>query len=212
MSERLDPQMMGLIRQDRMRTGPHPSVKIRVLARVQASFAKSPITTFRRASSGFVVHRVSSGAMRNAMLALTFVGVVVGATTAGRMFVARRSTLFRSGEGLRTSFSPFSTSRTPASSSPPWRNPRSSGLVPPGPSDASAPTGERALLDRARASLLHGDALAALEAVAEHAARFPQGALSEERAAIRVEALEAAGCQHNACTADGSATATSDRR
>jgi outer membrane protein assembly factor BamD (BamD/ComL family) len=48
------------------------------------------------------------------------------------------------------------------------------------------------LLDRARSHLLHGHSAAALASIGEHARRFPRGALSEERDALRVEALVAA--------------------
>jgi hypothetical protein len=48
---------------------------------------------------------------------------------------------------------------------------------------------ERALVARANAALRDGDPRAALGAVAEHARRFPDGVLAEERTATRVVAL-----------------------
>lgn len=52
---------------------------------------------------------------------------------------------------------------------------------------------EAKLLRQARAALDGNDGRAALRALDEHATRFPNGALSEERSAVRVLALCAAG-------------------
>jgi hypothetical protein len=52
---------------------------------------------------------------------------------------------------------------------------------------------ERMLLDDARAALVQGDAKRALERADAHRARFPEGLLSEERDALRVEALVGTG-------------------
>jgi hypothetical protein len=52
---------------------------------------------------------------------------------------------------------------------------------------------EVALLSKAQAALSRGRPQQALEALAEHAARFPRGALSEERAATRARTLCALG-------------------
>ena len=52
---------------------------------------------------------------------------------------------------------------------------------------------EVALLSKAQAALSRGRPQEALEALAEHAARFPQGALTEERAATRARTLCALG-------------------
>jgi hypothetical protein len=58
-----------------------------------------------------------------------------------------------------------------------------------------APTGaedyalERKILQPARAALAAGDSSSALAAIAEHERRFPVGQLTEEREALRVEAL-----------------------
>jgi outer membrane protein assembly factor BamD (BamD/ComL family) len=52
---------------------------------------------------------------------------------------------------------------------------------------------EQLLLDTARAALARGRANDALAAVASHAAQFPRGRLAEDREAIAVQALAAAG-------------------
>jgi hypothetical protein len=53
--------------------------------------------------------------------------------------------------------------------------------------------GEARLLEQADADLRRGDASAALASLAEHAAKYPAGALREEREGIRVVALCRAG-------------------
>ena len=52
---------------------------------------------------------------------------------------------------------------------------------------------ERRLIDAARAALVAGDSSTGLERLARHAAQFPRGALAEERSALTVDALVAAG-------------------
>jgi hypothetical protein len=52
---------------------------------------------------------------------------------------------------------------------------------------------ERLLLDAARASIVRGAAEEALPLLASHAARFPSGALSEERLALQIRALSRLG-------------------
>jgi hypothetical protein len=221
MSERLDPQMMALIRQDRALPGPHQGVKTRVLARVQTSFATSSTTVPPQRSDGVIAQRALSSAMRKAKLALTIAGVGVAATTAV-MFAARPITFFGSSPGPSAIFGPPSDGSHTTSLPVPSARPIPSVTRPPrAPPPAATPMGtgrelhaskarapqnmslrvERKLLDRARMSLLHGDSAAALTVVAQHAARFPRGMLTEERDAIRVEALSAAGRQQDACTA-----------
>lgn len=90
---------------------------------------------------------------------------------------------------------PMGTSVTPAPgdvpSAPRARfRPRPSAAAPADVSDLAA---ERQLLDRARGGLLQGNAPVALAAIDEHARSFPHGVLSEERDALRVEALVAGG-------------------
>jgi outer membrane protein assembly factor BamD (BamD/ComL family) len=52
---------------------------------------------------------------------------------------------------------------------------------------------ERELLDVARAALVHGDFEDALGAVRKHETQWPHGALEEEREALAIQALAAAG-------------------
>lgn len=57
---------------------------------------------------------------------------------------------------------------------------------------------QRALLDTARAAFMHGDAEATLRTLAEHSRRFPKSMLEEERAALEIKALAAAGRREQA--------------
>ncbi|MBX3225456.1 MAG: hypothetical protein KF795_33430, partial [Labilithrix sp.] len=70
---------------------------------------------------------------------------------------------------------------------------------------------EAALLRAAHAALARGDGPSALARLDEHAARFPQGALGEERRAARVFALCASGRAAEARAAATTFAATSPR-
>jgi outer membrane protein assembly factor BamD (BamD/ComL family) len=61
------------------------------------------------------------------------------------------------------------------------------------PASPATVTDEIALVSRAHAALTSGDPASALALLAEHARRFPNGALGEEREATRVLALCALG-------------------
>lgn len=76
---------------------------------------------------------------------------------------------------------PVETSPEPAPDAPPV--PRSTTRRPASPSTADALRAELALMDRARAALESGDASTLSQLCSEHARRFPQGALAEEREA-----------------------------
>jgi outer membrane protein assembly factor BamD (BamD/ComL family) len=60
---------------------------------------------------------------------------------------------------------------------------------------------ELKVLQPARAALARGDFSAALASIAEHRRRFPDGQLSEEREALRVQALSGLGRNEEATRA-----------
>ena len=60
---------------------------------------------------------------------------------------------------------------------------------------------ERALLDMAGTALRRGDPTAALKALDQHSRDFTEGALAEEREALRVQALAGLGCAPDAIEA-----------
>lgn len=117
------------------------------------------------------------------------------------------------------SVTPAAPSATPATAtSPPSPNepPAASVPLPPSPSASTSgephpkadPTpraavrselaAEQALLDRARVALSRGLYPDALSAVRQHAAQFPAGALSAERAGLEVLALSGSGAKQEA--------------
>jgi hypothetical protein len=98
---------------------------------------------------------------------------------------------------------PSATSDVPRALEPPVAPPakavRARPSAPPASDRARAPRatpdleGEARLLEQADADLRRGDANAALSRLAEHATRYPSGALREEREGVRVVALCRAG-------------------
>jgi hypothetical protein len=104
-----------------------------------------------------------------------------------------------------TTVAPTPIPPPPAASAPPLPEPVQSALSAPtsapsavqparsGASTAASLRTERLLLERATAALMRGDANSALAALHEHARRFPQGELAEEREVLLVRALRAAG-------------------
>ncbi len=63
---------------------------------------------------------------------------------------------------------------------------------------ASALADEQTLLDPARSALAHGDGAAALSLLDQHARRFPDGALAQEREAMMIHALVLTGDKERA--------------
>ena len=101
--------------------------------------------------------------------------------------------------GTDTDASTEDTAQAKVDTAPDSQQP-SSEESPGKPEDDSAATekpstlaSERLLLSRAQAALARGRAKAALEALAKHAEQFPSGALTEERLALEVRALQTDG-------------------
>jgi hypothetical protein len=82
--------------------------------------------------------------------------------------------------------------REPASPTPPPKSARSAERAA-APTRISPFAAERMLLDEARAAIVQGAPDRALDRLAEHRTRFPDGLLAEERDAMTVEALVRAG-------------------
>jgi tetratricopeptide (TPR) repeat protein len=86
----------------------------------------------------------------------------------------------------------------PSAPSPPVAPERSGTVVGEAAKPGNEIRQEVALLSKAQAALSRGRPQEALEALAEHAARFPRGALTEERAATRARTLCALGRRQEA--------------
>ncbi len=98
----------------------------------------------------------------------------------------------------RVSISPLALSRPVSKPALPADDPKVRTKLPRTTNTAKVSTrtslaAERALVDRARAALSTGDPEAALAAVRLHRTRHPRGQLAEEREALAVRALRAAG-------------------
>jgi hypothetical protein len=194
MNDPMDPLVAHLLRSERARPGQPGSTKARVFARVQSTLAiappdASPAPLHAAAGWGSVVPMT--------VLALLLAGAA-GVVAASRAMPDGQASAATRGAAIAMDL--LRAARTPSITSAPAPGALALGETrrthagatsgaPSGESDLSA---ETLLLDRARRDLLHGDADAALIATAEHARRFPHGLLSEERDALRVEALVAA--------------------
>ena len=98
--------------------------------------------------------------------------------------------------------SPASAARSGLAVAPPsaaWEAPVAPALPPRAEEPAAQALGEQvAALNRARSALAAGDATAALRALDDHDARFPDGVLAEEAAVMRIDALVAMGRREEA--------------
>lgn len=142
-----------------------------------------------------------------AVVALAFVGGV-GAGVTGVTGVTGKSrapsppaapvvsTVFVAAPLASVVMAPVPTGPSPieveASARRPRPVPSSSSSSPPR-SSVTPRTGERELLDQARRALREGEGDRALDLVSRHESDYPNGALSEERDVVRIQALILAG-------------------
>lgn len=190
MNDPLEPRLAQLLRRERDRPDPASSTRDRVLERVAATVAApapgATSNTPPASGSGFFV--------RGALLSIATAGAVGSLLVLRGMSPATpRVESAPHGAAIARESAPVPASPArPAPTAPVVETAPVTHAVPL-PSGATNLATERALLDRARADLLAGEPAEALAVVGTHARRFPHGALSEERDAMRVEALAAAG-------------------
>lgn len=208
MSDRLDPWLAALIRQERARRGPPPALKAQVLERIRGSLQSAAVLSERepRAADPKVNPRTTLAYVST--LALALVGA--GALLASRMSSPPRSAAIVAipsaapsvvaaiahGPTADPPVAATSPSATTATEAARTVTPQRSGS-----STAGHLYAEQDLLDRARTLLLQGEPAAALKIIEIHRRRFPHGVLSEERDALRIEALGNAGRTDEACRA-----------
>lgn len=177
----LDGQLASLFDAERTRAEPAAdAAKARVFSRIEGSLAAGT-STLALAKLG-------------PLLASLVVGGAIGAGVTS--YVQKPQVVY------------IDRSSAPATTSPPVvvAPTSNASVVPPQPSAPSAPPSappvarvedtlarERALLDGARTSLVHGDASAALAAADRHAHDFPRGQMAEEREALAIQALAKLG-------------------
>jgi len=155
-------------------------------------------------------HLTSGGSAAVASATKTIVGVGIAAFLAGGFAGSALTTSMLTPEAAPAAVPTVSATATPAPSSsvivPILPQPHASASPPASADVAPAPTTarppaptssdldrERELLDVARAALGRGNPGGALEALAKHTKQFPGAQLGEERHALMVQALVAAG-------------------
>jgi|CZKU01.1.fsa_nt_gi hypothetical protein len=202
MSDPLDPRFARLLHHERARPDPSESTKTRVFARVHATLAIPLAATPDAPPPAPSGEGTAAGAGTGTFAGTAFLSLLLAG---GAMaFFASRATWdppvppVTQTAAMATEAQPAPLPRESAVPSMPSDPPEVEAASPrPGSVRASSSivydlAAERRLLEHARADLLRHDADAALVAVGEHARRFPRGVLSEERDALRVEALVAA--------------------
>jgi hypothetical protein len=183
----------------------------------------SPAAPSATSGGGSPASTVATAAKGAGLAKLAMAFVLGGALTAGVLEGVRRpepsSTPVSSSPASSTApsavSSPASPSSTAATTSPLVHDtapvPSAASAAPPLSSSASrgngniparedgtgegdkSLAGERVLLERARSALARGDGEQALAAANQHATKYPHGQLAEEREALAIQALVAAG-------------------
>jgi hypothetical protein len=219
MSDRLDPWMAALIRQERARRGPPPAIKAQVLESIRASLQSPAVLPQQAPMAGGSKVIPRTTLVYVSSLALALIGA--GAWLASRMSSTPRDTpvvlvpsaapsAAKSGREQGPSVV-VATAHAPAAVPPVAATPPSASAATEtartatahGSATSATPHlyAEQQLLDRARSLLLEGEPAAALKAIDIHRRRFPHGVLSEERDALQIEALGNAGRTDEACRA-----------
>ncbi len=186
----LDPRVLAELR---VESAPPPEAQARVRSRLEVQ-----IPTLRRTSRGSNGRPGRTGSLgRYAIHVTTFVlGGVAGAGIFGSLQHAPAPQVVyvdrpAPGPASAPPMAVSSSTPTAISTSPPKAvvgAPSGESLL--GPSQLAA---ERRLLDSARSELVGGEPNHALSLLDAHRARFPRGALAEERDALSIQALVKAG-------------------
>jgi hypothetical protein len=202
----LPPELEALLEAERGAPGASVESRERVRARLAVSVGAAALgaagaahgTPALGTSAGkTVVSKLLLAKLGLAVVAVVGVGVGVGVGVR-RMAHPRPSvTLPASSPVAAPRPEPESATASPAPAAEPAPVPTPAA---PAPTRHTRPTStrpdlaaERALVDEASRSLAGGDAPGALAALGRHASRYPGGQLAEERDALRIRALAAAG-------------------
>jgi hypothetical protein len=197
MNDAWDPELAALLDTERERRGPGALTRSRVLERVQRSVAMHPVSG--RAPRMGPAPAFARTMLRPALAAALLLGAGVAAARAMRRDPAPVHVDATTAPPPTASETVVHVPPVVSATPPPPVLAAPEPVVvraTPAPTKVEPPVStlpaERALLDRARKDLLSGEAPAALEEVETHARLFRHGLLSEERDALRVEALVAA--------------------
>lgn len=179
----LPEDVAAALRVERARSGVDDATRARLRARVKAAIVPAPPAP------------VPKGMLRPGLGPA--IGFVVGAGTVGLAMWLRpapppvESPKIIEVPAIASSVAPV-VATPPLVSAPPLASSAPKASMPPAPS-ASSLVAERALLDIAHSALSNGDSAGALAALSQHASRYPRGVYREEREALAVQALRAAG-------------------
>jgi hypothetical protein len=192
-----DPELEALLQRRKIEREVPPDLRARVLARARATVAGDEIPPAQPWVPAPAPLARGRRVLRIALAASIAVAVgAVGAVAALRGFGARHSDVAPadgtppaprrsvSGGGHASTEPP-----APAAESEPARPVRSARFG----SKADPFTAELDLLQRAHGAYTRRDFSAALALIADHARRFPNGHLAEQREALRVRSLAGAG-------------------
>jgi len=188
----LSPEARALIQADRDAHRPTAADRQRVDAALRARLGPSvlPAETPLRDLLLSIGWRVPSGAalglcLIGGVLLLALHPAAVAGTASPALAASTTSPASSAADGIALGVVPAPTALVPAASTVPSPNPTI-------PAEARAPdplAQEVALLSRAMTQLRSGNAAAALRTLDQHQARFPSGALSQERFAMKAQAL-----------------------
>jgi hypothetical protein len=196
--ERLDPDLADLFAKERSEHVSEPMVRDEMLERIErlirmAALAPAASTAATAAKGAAAVSVGTKIAVGIAIVTAFGGGIVVGRETAAPRTVASPAASPASVVANAPVIAPSTStepSATPVSDLPSAATaPVRSATPPSSAAPASDLPKEQALIDTARAALARGRGSDALAATDAHAARFPRGALAEEREALAVQAL-----------------------
>jgi hypothetical protein len=179
--------LRGLLEQERRLVAVSAAARTRALARARAALAAPPAAP---APSAWAPRRPRS----SRWLAAAGVAFIAGAASGVAAYeLELRARPIPTSVGQTERRPPATSDETPAAGAIRVPLARPAALTGRSPARADAARAELRLLEQARAAVLREDFAGALTPLAEHARRFKNGRLTEEREALRVKALAGLG-------------------
>jgi hypothetical protein len=188
---RLSPEVRALLDRERAIATQSPMVRARALARARAMSTSTSMPAVAAVFAG-------APARRRWVAAAALVCILGAAVGAAAYEIRVRLSPLPSDRGAAPAMVGAPSPAAVALASPPIGNPVGDSPAPRGHGIAPRPKAETVreelrLLREARAAVARDDFAAALPRLAEHARRFKDGSLAEEREALRVKALAGLG-------------------
>ena len=209
MLEPLDPELAALFDRERSEHRQEPMAREEVLHRAErairlAALAPPPGDLALPPSLPAPPRGLLGGASAKVLLGVALAAAFGGGVVVGRASASTPTPTSPSPSFVVTASRSESPSPSPSEGGPPSIEASALPPAPPAPSAPSASSAgprarpddtvsdlarEQELVDTARGALARGRAAEALAATERHSARFPNGALAEERDALAVQAL-----------------------